>query len=85
MITAGFLYLIYGLLWVALLPVRALSDVSLDNAFSASVVTGMGYASRLNHFLPIGAILYVVGIVLTFEGGLVTYKLAMWVVKRIRG
>lgn len=85
MITAGILYIFYGLVWVATAPVRALADVSLSSSFATAVTTGMGYVSRLNHFLPIGAILYVLGIILTFEAGLVTYKLVMWVVKRIRG
>lgn len=85
MITAGILYILYGLIWVATAPLRALSDVSLSSSFAQAVTTGMGYASRLNHFLPIGPILYVMGIILTFEAGLVTYKIVMWVIKRIRG
>lgn len=83
MITTALLYLIYGIVWLITAPLRALADVSLSSSFASSITQGMVYASKLNHFLPIGAVLSVLGIILTFEAGVVTYKIIMWIVRRI--
>lgn len=83
MITTALLFVIYGIVWVVTAPIRALADVTLSSSFATSVTTAMTYASRLNHFLPLGTLLALIGIILTFEGGLVTYKVIMWIVRRV--
>lgn len=85
MITIGILKVVYAVLWLITTPIRALSPVTLSGSFGSAITSAMGYVSALNGFVPLAVIFTSLGIVLTFEGGVIAYKTIMWIVRRVPG
>ncbi len=83
MITSAILQLIYGFIYAITSPLRLLDDVALNSNFATSIQTASGYYHSLNDILPIDTMLAILGISLLFEGLYLTYKLIMWVIKKI--
>ena len=83
MITNAFIYILYLIVYGITAPLRLFSDVSLDSNFLGSVTTASDYISAFNTFLPLVTLLSIFGLFLAFEGSYFTYKLIMWVIKKI--
>jgi len=83
MITTGILQIIYAFIFAITSPLRLLADVSLNSNFATSIQTASGYYHAVNGILPIDTMLTIFGISLVFEGLYLTYKLIMWVIKKI--
>lgn len=79
-------FLLKALLWIiqlTLYPLRALPDVSFSSQFTASITAVANYLALLNNIIPMTTIFIVFALTLVFEGGVLTYKLIMWVIKKI--
>lgn len=85
MITDAFIAMMFYAVKLLTLPLSVLPDVSLNSGFAPSVATAIQYLSNLNTFLPISALFSVLGLTLTFEVGVLSYKLIMWVIRRVPG
>jgi hypothetical protein len=85
MITTAILGIIYAFIFAITSPLRLLADVSLDSNFASSIQTASGYYHAVNGFIPVDTMLTILGISLVFEGLYLTYKLIMWVIKKIPG
>lgn len=83
MITSALLYALYGLIYVITYPIRGLADVVMATDFSNAITTANGYLSSVNTFIPVDTIVQILVVFLAIETGVLTYKLIMWVIKRI--
>lgn len=83
MITTGIIYLIYGLVFAVTFPIRNLADVSMATNFNTSITTANGYISSFNTIFPIDTIGQILTLFLAIEGAVLTYKLIMWLIRRI--
>lgn len=83
MITNATLYLIYQFINLVLFPIRSLADVSLPSDIASSISTVAGYLGSIDSFIPIGTILTIFGTILSIELGIFTYKIIMWLIKRL--
>jgi len=80
MIVSAILYVIFRTLTGAL---QQLPDVSITDPFVTSVTTASGYLSSMNEILPITAILIILGVLVTFEGSYLAFKVIYWFIRRI--
>lgn len=83
MITNAILFIIFLVVTTITSPLRLLNDVALDSEFAISIATASTYLSAINTFLPMTTLLTVLGFFITFETLFFTYKLLMWVIKKI--
>ena len=83
MITTAFLNIIYGLLQLIVIPLSNLPDITMNSAFATSITTANGYISSFNTFIPLDTIGAILVLLLAIEGGVLTYKLIMWIIRRI--
>lgn len=82
MITTGFLYLIYGVVYAASYPIRLFNDVVAPQGLTDAISTIGAYIGPLSGYLPIAAIMIVLGLVLSAESTIFAYKAIMWLVRR---
>jgi len=85
MITAGILLLIYGFIWVILLPIRFLPDATLPAGIATAVSSIGGYLGAIDNFFPLSTLLAVLGTIISVEGAIMLYKLTMWAIRKIPG
>jgi hypothetical protein len=85
MITTGLLYMLYGLVWIVLTPIRVLDNATLPAGITSAISTASGYFGILDDFFPMAILFSILGTILTIEGGVMLYKLTMWVVRKIPG
>ena len=83
MITSLLLNIIYACLSFLLLPITALPDVVLSGNLASAVATGNNYLSSLDSFVPVGSLILILSTMLGIEVFILSYKLIMWVVKKI--
>jgi|FrelakmetLWP11LW_1041352.scaffolds.fasta_scaffold03255_8 hypothetical protein len=83
MITTALLYALYGLIYVITLPIRNLADVVMATDFSTAITTANGYIASLNTFIPVDTIIQILVVFVGIETAVLTYKLIMWVIRRI--
>lgn len=83
MITTAILYLLYATIYLFTAPIRLLPNVSLDGNFATSVNTASTYISAFDTFIPVGTLLTIFGIFIVYELSYFSYKLIMWVIKKI--
>lgn len=83
MITNGFLYLIFGIVWAITAPLRLLDDTSLPEGISSAIVSMGGYLTSTNQVLPVATIISVLGIILLVETSIFVYKVIMWLIRRL--
>jgi hypothetical protein len=82
MITSGFLYLIYGFLYVITAPLRAFSDIVLSSDITGTISTISAYLSAANAFVPIDTLLAILAIEISVEVSVFLYKTIMWIARR---
>lgn len=83
MITSIILYMIYGTAWIVLSPMRLLDDATLPAGLTTALASVSDYLSSVNTFVPVDSFLTIAGILLTIESAIFTYKLIMWLIKKI--
>lgn len=83
MITQAFLFLIYGFVTAITYPLSILPDVTLNSGFGGAITAAGGYLAALNMIIPIDTLLNVFGIFIGYEIGYLTYKVVMWVIRRL--
>lgn len=83
MIVTAFIQTIYYLVYAICSPFLLLPNVTLPQAFADTITTASGYLSSLNSFLPIDTIITILKISIAIEVAYLTFKLIMWVIKRI--
>jgi len=83
MITSLILYVIYGLAWLLTAPFRLLDDVSVETGIGGAITTATQYVASLNDIIPLSTAMICVGIILGIELIVISYKIIMWVIRRI--
>lgn len=83
MITSALLYLIYFVILGLTLPLRILSDVVPDANLTAGITYASGLLASVSPFLPIGTLLTILGIFIAYEVIIGSYRIIMWVLKKI--
>jgi len=83
MIITALLYIIYYTLYVILSPIFLFSDVSLESGFGEAVANASHYLASANTVLPISSIVAILALIVSIEVIIATYKLIMWVIRRI--
>lgn len=77
------LNLIYLVIALLLTPITILPNVVLNSGFGASVTTATGYLMSFDFMFPVGTLLTLLGIAVAIEVAYFTYKIIMWVIKKI--
>jgi len=87
MITTGFLLLLYGLIVLVLAPITLLPDVSLPSTITTAIAAVGTYLKTIWYIAPlfVGALLVVLGIVVVVDTAIFTYKVIMWIIRKIPG
>ncbi len=83
MITGVLLSGIFILLRVLISPFTLLSDVTADSSIVSAIASAKSVFAIIDPFFPVGTLLTVIGIFLAIETYVFTYKLIMWVIKKI--
>jgi hypothetical protein len=81
------MYLIYGVVWLILLPVRALPDAVLPTQLTVAIATVGQYIALLNKMLgtTTTTLLFMIGFLMTIETAILSYKFIMWCIRKIPG
>jgi len=82
MIVAGFINIIYSLIYALTSPFRLLPDVSLSGNFASAISTANGYIHSLDFIVPMDTIINLLGMYIIIETAYLTYKIIMWLIKR---
>ena len=77
------LNLIYGFIWVITSPLRLLTDATLPANISNSISTMGGYIQAIDIILPISTLFSILLLYISIEAGIFSYKIIMWVIRRI--
>jgi len=83
MITNAILFVLLKVLYLVLTPIRLLPDITLPASVSNAISTVSQYLSSVNTLIPIDQLLTILGALLSIEALILTYKIIMWVVKKI--
>lgn len=87
MITNALLYLLYLLIYAISSPLRLLPNVALPAAITSSISTANTYIAAIYAILPytIAALLIVLGLVISIEGFIISFKIINWLIRKIPG
>lgn len=85
MITDFFLRVLYDVATFVLNALNVFDDFSLSSDFLTSFTTAVGYANALVDLLPITTLYICLGVLLTVEIGINSFKGIMFIVKKIPG
>lgn len=83
MIISWFLYAIYGVVYVLTFPFRVFSDVTVDTGIGGSITTATQYIATWNNILSLSTILACFSIIIGVELIIASYKIIMWVIRRL--
>jgi len=80
MLTFSLFQVLYALLLLITLPLRALPDVALPAAALSAIATAYGYLNAADVFLPVStALIPIFLLVISIETAIFGYKFVMWV------
>jgi len=65
---------------IGLLPV-----VAFPSGIATAITTVMGYVNALSWLFPVSTLITVLGIMITYEIGIFTFKFTRWLIHLIRG
>jgi len=86
MIVTSLLILLYVIVDVLTMPLLLLGDVSMNSSFTTALSTGLSYYANMALFFPPSStLLTIIVLIATMETAIATYKIIMWVVRRIPG
>lgn len=83
MIVTAFLNIVYVVVYGFTLPLRLLSNVTLPSNFSAALSAIGANISGMEQIFPIYSLLAALSFYALVEGGILTYKGIMWLIRRI--
>ena len=83
MIITALLNLVYVVVYGFTLPLRLLSDVSLSSDFADALAVVGANISGIEAIFPIYSLLAALSFYALVEGGILTYKGIMWLIRRI--
>ena len=83
MITTAILEILYLFIYALTSPLRLFSDVSLPAGLTAAISNFNAYISGLDFIFPISTLLAIFILLLTIEGFIFSYKIVMWLIKKI--
>ena len=83
MVTSIIITFIYFVVAAALLPLRLLPDASLPSFLEGNVAQAGQYVAIIAQVIPIPTLLTVIAFFITIEIAIVSYKVIMWLIRRI--
>lgn len=83
MIPQIFLGMLYAVIYLLTSPLRLLNDVTIDSGITSAVIQAKSYLSIVDPLVPMSTLLIVFGSMLGIEIIIASYKLIMWVIKKI--
>lgn len=83
MIITAILNVVYTFITFVLSPLTLLGDVVLNSNFTSAINTASGYYHSLNVVLPVDTMITILGISVTIEISYLTFKLIMWIIKKV--
>ena len=83
MITNALLSLLYAAIALLIAPLNLLPNATINPNVSSALAQVGDYFAIMNGIFPIGTLLAVLGAVLSVEVFILTYKVIMWVIKKI--
>jgi hypothetical protein len=83
MITTTLLYLLYGVIRILLLPFNLLPNAVLNASITTSLATAGTYIKSMDFIFPTSSFLTILGLIFGIEIVILTYKLIMWVIRKI--
>lgn len=85
MITSAILYILGGVVYLVSYPLRILPDVSLPDSVGSTLSNIGSYLAAIDAVFPVSVFLVILALYLSIEGGILTYKGIMWIIRRIPG
>ena len=82
MITATFINIIFGLVYLLTRPISLLPVVTLSGDFTTAITNASNMIYSLNNFIPIDTIIVLLRIALSIEFFYFAYLVIMWIIKR---
>jgi hypothetical protein len=83
MIITGILNIIYGAVFLVLLPFRLLPNATLPPEILGAIGQAGTYFRAFDYFIPTTTFLACLGAVLALEAGIFGYKIVNWIIKKI--
>jgi len=83
MITNFFLFILYNVVYLFLLPLRALDNVSLDSNIGTAITKTQEYLANVNQILPVSTLLSIIGIFIAVNGFILLWKAINWLIRKI--
>lgn len=85
MIASAWYNVLYAVLYTITAPIRLLPNATLPSGVSNALSQAGSLINTLDAFIPVATILTIVGLVVAIEGGVFSYKVIMWVIRKIPG
>lgn len=83
MLTTFFLDVIYWVVNLFTWPIQQFENVTVNSGVGAAIADATHYLASFNSFLPISTLAVIIGLVVGIETILATYKLVMWLIRRL--
>lgn len=83
MILQALIHTIYLLIYAVTSPIRLLPDVTMPVGFTNAMEQASRNISGLNNIFPIDTVLTLLKLYIIIEGAYLTYKLIMWLIRRV--
>lgn len=81
MITTILLDIVYGFMWIIILPLTLLPNATLNPNITTAITTVNSYLTTINDIFPIPTLIICLSIVLVTELAILTYKGIKWIRK----
>ncbi len=85
MITSFLLTLIYNVINLIITPIREAAVVTLDSNIGTAIATASNYLANINQVFPATTLLTVFSLFLSIEFLIFSYKIVMWIIRKIPG
>lgn len=82
MITTLILMAIYYAITLLLLPITLLPDVSISTGVNSYLTSLVSYLAVLNTYFSVSDLFVVIGLIISLELIIASYKIIMWVIRR---
>ena len=85
MITNILLNLLYYAIILLTSPLRLLPDATIPAEITGAVNSAKGYLGAIDFIVPVNTLIAVIGAFFVVEFAIFSYKIIMWVIKKIPG
>lgn len=83
MITSGFLYVIYAVVFAVTSPIRLFADATIPIEIHNSILEIDKYITAVSGIVPLDTLFAVLGYFVTVEVAIFTLKGVLWLIRRI--